>query len=99
MQYLIIDGMLSGTGVRDGIAGGYLDLKNVGLSDDLTKRIASWLIAYESAHYSQFGDKAVNDRLDQEGIAIAMSVRKEQPGVRVEYFSNAQMRKLPFDLP
>jgi hypothetical protein len=28
MQYLIIDGMLSGTGVRDAIAGDYLDLKN-----------------------------------------------------------------------
>ncbi|AWO91765.1 hypothetical protein ACFLEY_25780 [Bradyrhizobium sp. YCK136] len=98
MQYLIIDGMLSGTGVRDGTAGGYLDLENVGLSADLTKRIESWLVAYESAHYSQFGDKAENDRLDQEGIAIAMLVRKEQPGARVEYFSNAQMRKLPFDL-
>ena len=98
MRHLIIDGMLSGTGVRDGAAGGYLDLKNVGLSADLTKRIASWLVAYESAHYSQFGDKAANDWLDQEGIAIAMSVRKEQPGVRVEYFSNAQMRKLPLDL-
>jgi hypothetical protein len=67
MQHLIIDGMLSGTGVRDGAVGGYLDLKNVGLSADLTKRIEAWLIAYESAHYSQFGDKAVNDRLDQEG--------------------------------
>jgi len=98
MQNLIIDGMLSGTGLRDGKAGGYLDLQNLGLSADLTKRIANWLLAYESAHYGQFADKAENDRLDQEGIAIAMSVRKERPGVRVEYFSNAQMRKLSFDL-
>ena len=97
MQHLIIDGMLSGT-VRDGAVGGYLDLKNVGLSADLTKRIEAWLIAYESAHYSQFGDNAVNDRLDQEGIEIARCARKERPGARVEYFSNAQMRKLPFDL-
>jgi len=98
MRHLIIDGMLSGTGVRDGTAGGYLDLKNVGISADLTKRIASWLIAYESAHYRRFGDKVENDRLDQEGTAIAGCVRKELPGTRVEYFSNAQMRKLPFDL-
>ena len=98
MQNLIIDGMLSGTGLRDGKAGGYLDLQNLGLSADLTKRIANWLLAYESAHYGQFADKAENDRLDQEGIAIAMSVREERPGVRVEYFSNAQMRKLSFDL-
>jgi len=98
MHHLIIDGMLSGTGVRDGTAGGYLDLKNVGLSADLTKRIASWLVAYESAHYRQFGDKAENDRLDQEGIAIARRIREELPDNMVEYFSNAQMRKLPFDL-
>ena len=98
MQNLIIDGMLSGTGVRDGNAGGYLDLQNLGLSADLSKRIASWLIAYESAHYGQFADKAENGRLDQEGVAIARCVREELLDSHVEYFSNAQMRKVPFDL-
>jgi len=98
MQYLIIDGMLSGTGVRDGKAGGYLDLQNLGLSADLTKRIVNWLLAYESAHYGQFADKAENDRLDQEGIAIARCVGEQLPDDHVEYFSNAQMRKLPLDL-
>lgn len=98
MRHLIIDGMLSGTGVRDAAAGGYLDPKVVGLSADLTKRIANWLIEYENAHYHQFVDKAESDRLDQEGTAIARCVQKELPGTQVEYFSNAQMRRLPFDL-
>jgi hypothetical protein len=98
MRHLIIDGMLSGTGVRDAAAGGYLDPKVVGLSADLTKRIANWLIEYENAHYHQFVDKAESDRLDQEGTAIARCVQKELPGTQVEYFSNAQMQRLPFDL-
>jgi hypothetical protein len=98
MYHLIIDGMLSGTGVRDGSAGGYLDPRSVGLSADLMKRIASWLTAYENAHYRDFGDAAENDRLDKEGIAIARCVREEQPDARVEYFSNALMRRLLFDV-
>jgi hypothetical protein len=98
-DHLIIDGMLSGTGLRDGAAGGYLDPKAVGLSADLTKRITNWLIEYEKAHYYQFGDGVENDRLDQEGAAIAACVQRELPGTQVEYFSNAQLRKLPFDLP
>jgi hypothetical protein len=97
MPHLIIDGMLSGTGLRDGAAGGYLDPEVVGLSADLAKRIANWLIAYENAHYHQFGDKLANDRLDQEGTEIARFVQEELPDARVEYFSNAQMRRLPFD--
>jgi hypothetical protein len=97
MRHLIIDGMLSGTGVRDAAAGGYLAPNDVGLSTDLIKRIANWLIEYENAHYHQFGDKLENDRLDQEGAAIAMCVQEELPDTRVEYFSNAQMRTLPFD--
>ena len=97
MPNLIIDGMLSGTGVRDGEAGGYLDVKSLGLSADLTKRIESWLSAYENAHYGQFADKAENNRLDQEGLAIARSVGEQLSDSHVEYFSNAQMKRLPLD--
>ncbi len=98
MPNLIIDGMLSGTGVRDGSAGGYLDVKSLGLSTDLTKRIERWLSAYEIAHYGQFADKAENDWLDQEGLAIARSVGRQLSNSHVEYFSNARMQKLSLDL-
>jgi hypothetical protein len=91
---LIIDGMLSGTGIRDTIAGGYLDPSEIGISDDLANRLKKWLSDYEDAHYYQFGDKAKNEALDQEGIAIARQIRTELPGTLVEYFSNATMRRL-----
>jgi hypothetical protein len=91
---LIVDGMLSGTGVRDAKAGGYVDPNALGLSPILVKRITTWLLEYENAHYYQFVDKAENQRLDQEGIAITKQIREELPAAQVGYFSNAEMRKI-----
>ncbi|MGL5166693.1 MAG: hypothetical protein ACRC9K_12475 [Afipia sp.] len=92
---LIVDGMLSGTGVRDAVAGGYVKLNEIGLSSGLVTRIANWLLAYENAHYYQFNDNLENERLDKEGRAIAREVQEELPGAKIEYFSNAEMRKIP----
>jgi hypothetical protein len=91
---LIIDGMLSGTGARDAVAGGYLDPRDAGLSSDLVVRIEKWLLQYEAAHYHQFADKAESERLDQQGVAIARQVGKELPGSKIEYFSHAEMRRI-----
>jgi len=92
---LVVDGELSGTGIRDGIAGGYVDRDEPGLSADLTKRIVKWLLGYENAHYHQFVDEAENERLDREGIEIAKQVREELPDTKVEYYSHAKMRRIP----
>jgi hypothetical protein len=91
---LVVDGMLSGTGIRDAKAGGYVDPNELGLSANLNKRITKWLLEYENAHYYQFVDKAENRRLDEEGVAITMQIREELSGAQVEYFSNAEMRKI-----
>ena len=91
---LIIDGMLSGTGIRDGVAGGYLDPLGIGLSEELAKRLSEWVAEYEDAHYYQFEDMAKNEELDKEGVAIARQVRHEFPNARVEYFSSAKMRRI-----
>lgn len=94
MRDLTIDGMLSGTGVRDSRAGGYLNPQEVGLSLELVRRIEKWLIEYEAAHYRDFKDEAENQRLDLEGIEITRPARDQLPGSKVEYFSNARMQKL-----
>ncbi|PJG54135.1 hypothetical protein CVM73_17160 [Bradyrhizobium forestalis] len=93
-RILIVDGMLSGTGIRDGSAGGYLDPSRIGISRDLAKRISKWVADYENAHYYQFSDTAKNEELDEEGIAIAQQLQRESPDTRVEYFSNAKMLKI-----
>ena len=43
MRYLIVDGMLSGTGVRDAVSGGYVGLAELGLSQNAVEMIANWL--------------------------------------------------------
>lgn len=93
-RILIVDGMLSGTGIRDAKAGGYVDPNELGLSANLIKRITKWLLEYENAHYYKFLDEAENQRLDQEGIAIAKRTGEELSGAQIEYFSNAEMRKI-----
>jgi hypothetical protein len=94
MRYLIIDGMLSGTGVRDPFNGGYLDPNEAGFSPELVRRIEKWVSDYETAHYRQFNDEAENQRLDQEGIEIARQAQAQLPETKVEYFSNIQMKKI-----
>ena len=93
MLYLTVDGMLSGTGIRNSIEGGYLDLSELGLPDDLIEKISKWLRQYENAHYMQYEDKTEVAKLDSEGMDICMMVRKELPGSKVEYYSNAETRR------
>jgi len=96
MRYLTIDGMLSGTGIRDSLTGKYLDPKEAGFSPELVQRIERWMIDYETAHYRQFNGEAENQRLDQEGIEIARQAQSQLPEMKIEYFSNAQTRKFRF---
>ena len=96
MRYLTVDGMLSGTGIRDSLIGKYLDPNEVGFSSELIRRIEKWVIDYETAHYRQFNDEAENQRLDREGIEIAREAQSQLPEMKIEYFSNAQMKKIHF---
>ena len=91
---LLIDGMLSGTGIRDAANGGYLEPHEVGLSEPLGHRISIWLSAYEDAHFHQYEDQAKNEALDREGLEIMQVVRAELPKAKVGYFSNANMHEI-----
>jgi len=46
----IVDGMLSGTGIRDAVEGGYVQLR---ISPALSNKLAAWLLKYEEAHFHQ----------------------------------------------
>jgi hypothetical protein len=47
MRYLTIDGMCSGTGIRDSVTGGYICPSELGLSEGLVARIDRWVKRYE----------------------------------------------------
>jgi len=91
---ILVDGMLSGTGLRDSANGGYLHPPEIGLSEDLASRISSWLSDYANAHFHQYEDQRNNEALDQEGINITRAVRAELPEAHVGYFSNAYMKEI-----
>jgi hypothetical protein len=86
--------MLSGTGIRDAVNGGYLDLNEIGISDALRRRISKWLSEYEDAHFHQYNDEKRNAALDEEGVEIARTIKTELPSAKVAYFSSAYMRAL-----
>ena len=91
MKYLTIDGMLSGTGIRDSVNGGYINPKDLGISCHLVEKISKWLREYKKAHYMQYNNKEHTDELDDEGILICCLIRKEIPNSKVEYYSDARM--------
>jgi hypothetical protein len=93
MRYLTVDGMFSGTGIRDSYEGRYLSPSDLGLSPDLVSRLAAWLREYEGAHHSGYRNADHVARLDQEGQAISVAVRDQLPDAKVEYYSDALTKR------
>jgi hypothetical protein len=94
MRYLIVDGMLSGTGVRDAVSGGYVDLAELGLSPNTMKVIASWLARYEAVHYQHFNDLQEIKALDDVGLELRNRLARELPENKIGYFSAARTETL-----
>ena len=95
MLYLIVDGMMSGTGIRDAVEGGYVDPVDLGVSANLADRILRWLRDYENARYFQYQDENRVAALDAQGISIGRALQKELPDAKIEYYSNAELRRIP----
>jgi hypothetical protein len=94
MKYLTIDGMLSGTGIRDSIKGGYLKPEELKLTIVLQNKISNWLSRYEDEHYAQYEDTAIVADLDSEGLEICKALELEVTDSKIEYYSTAKMKKL-----
>lgn len=94
MHHLIIDGMLSGTGIRDALNGGYLEPSAIGLSKTLRDRLEKWHSKYEEAHFSGYGDSVCIETLVREGFEIVELAKQELPKVVIEYYSDAKMQKM-----
>jgi len=92
MKYLVIDASLSGTGIRDKYEGGYISPDDLGLSCEIIDMLNQWLTKYENQHYNGFTDECVINELDREGKKIALMIKSELAGVKLEYFSDARMK-------
>ena len=93
MGEFLIDGMLSGTGVRDAIKGGYVDSQSIGLSKALALDLAAWQRRYEEAHFAGFPPESIT-QLDNEGMAFASRAADELPKECFGYFSHGRTTRL-----
>lgn len=89
----LIDGMLSGTGVRDVLNGGYVEPSDLGLSTRLIARLSAWQKQYEETHFSGFPESQVA-ALDVEGLDLTQAVREERRDLKIGYFSHGLTKRL-----
>lgn len=90
---LLIDGMMSGTGIRDAVSGGYLELDELGLSDRIVRDIRDWQANYRTAHFEGHPPERVT-ALDEAGLALMARVQTELPDREVGYFSDGLLTRL-----
>jgi len=93
MRYLIIDAGLSGTGIRDQYAGGYIKPEELFLSPETIEKLNDWRMRYEDEHFNGYGDSKLIEQLDNEGREIALIIKEELSKIKIEYFSDALMKK------
>lgn len=90
---LLIDAMMSGTGIRDAINGGYLELGELGLSDRLAREIRDWQANYKAVHFEGHPPERVA-ALDEAGLALMAEVQAELPDKKVGYYSDGLLTRL-----
>lgn len=91
MKYIIVDGYLNGSGIRDKYNSGYINREELNLSSSLNLKIIDWLDRYWNEFYNNYDDKNKIEALDEEGEKIAKLLKEELHNVDVEYFSDAKM--------
>jgi hypothetical protein len=92
MRQLVVDGELSGTGVRD-TEDGFLNLREeLGLSTSLSGEIERWQCEYEEEHFDRYKDRMKCKSLDREGVLLARRLKSEKPDDHVRYYSSAYLR-------
>jgi len=90
-RYLVVDAMVSGTGIRDQYNSNYLDLESLGLSSVLISKLRKWHTKYKEQFYKNYKDKIAIQRLDEEGIEISKIIISELEDCKVSYFSDAEL--------
>lgn len=94
MQYLIVDGYLNGTGIRDKITGGYLSHLELDISATLSRKIDIWLKKYWNEFYTQYAHSDIITILDEEGKQLAREFQMGLTDANIEYYSDAKLMYL-----
>lgn len=97
MRYLVVNGLMSGTGIKDPHSEIDPSPQELGLSSHVISLIEQWLKRYADAMMDGYKNKKENERLDQEGIEIARAVRSELLETKVEYYSDVLSKRILLD--
>ena len=96
-KYIVVDGEMGGTGLREKYRPLDLEPGDLGISDGLQSRIREWLLEYERAYHSNFTNEVENMNLDAKGVEIAKCVKQELPSAEVSYYSSVTLCELPLE--
>lgn len=92
-RYLVVDGNLNGTGIRDYYEGGYIDPLHLMLLQDILERLEAWLTQYRNEHYNAFSNEKKVKEPDNEGKRIALLIRNELSNCKIRYYSAATLKE------
>lgn len=94
MRKFVVDGMLSGTGIRDMDQGGYVKPAELGVPEGIADELSRWLSKYEEQHYFDFADSEAVAALDREGVVLAERLQETLPQFKFGYYSNGLLKHL-----
>lgn len=90
MLYLVVEGGLGSTGIREIYLDERYEPDDLLLSLEMQNRIKSWLRNYEDEFFKGYRNTDAVTELDLEGLRIVEAIKEELGDVKVGYFSDAQ---------
>jgi hypothetical protein len=94
---LVVDGYQGGTGIRNAIEGGYINLDTLKLTTDFVSNIKQWVSDYADLSYTGYEDQAVQQQLDERGIELTKELQNLLgPEYKVQYYSDGFSKELYF---
>ena len=91
-RYLVVDGMVSGTGIRDQYKSDYVEPNLLEISNGLIEKLKSWHERYKQEFYNNYSDEIKVQQLDNEGVEISEAISNELENCKVGYFSDADLK-------
>ncbi|MDD9951068.1 MAG: hypothetical protein OXT67_05830 [Zetaproteobacteria bacterium] len=98
MKYLMVSADYDATGIRDNQ--GELDEVSLPLSEPLWRRIRQWVGDYQVIIPMNNAERQASmdliSELDERGVNICKDILSDFPGLKIEYYSEGLLKKLPF---
>lgn len=100
LRYLRVDGGTPGCGLREPTIGRYLEQEEVEalpLSVELVTALTRWAERYQEHVLWYYGaETEATAELDRQGCLLCLKLREELPEVKVDYYSEALCKWVPF---